>query len=176
MGVADEVFVVRGILASGDGVIVELKAPMDHEDRKAAAERVMADRAWRDLGLADDVLMFETLKGSVGMGGLDSRPSAKSWRLSGATTDTAKCGGGRDRSYGSEVSYRRDLQVMHENDQLHSTSTRREPRDDPEELHEALFQAPCMVGSPGWNNASNVARHVFRQRGFATLWSSSTAT
>jgi alkylhydroperoxidase/carboxymuconolactone decarboxylase family protein YurZ len=35
----------------------------------------------------------------------------------------------------------------------------------PDELREALVQAGVYGGTSGWNNASNVARDVFKQRG-----------
>jgi 4-carboxymuconolactone decarboxylase len=58
------------------------------------------------------------------------------------------------------------LQVMHENDQLHfHVNNALNLGISPEELQEALVQAGVYGGTSGWNNASNVAREVFRQRG-----------
>src|SRR5262245_61570678 len=67
VAVADEVFVVRGILPEGDGVTVELKAPMDHDDRKAAAERVMSALGAGRLGTSADAPILAPLPGSAGI-------------------------------------------------------------------------------------------------------------
>jgi 4-carboxymuconolactone decarboxylase len=67
VGVAHEVFVARDILSPGDGVAVAFKAPMDHEDRQAAAERVMAALGAGRLGLTPEAPPLESLSGSVGM-------------------------------------------------------------------------------------------------------------
>ncbi len=167
VGVADEVFVVRGILASGDGVIVELKAPMDHEDRKAAAERVMAALGAARLGLSDDAPILETLKGSVGMGGLDRSAIGQELAWIGGHYGYGEVWGRpglelRIRSFLTVAI----LQVMHENDQLHfHINNALNLGITPEELQEALVQAGVYGGISGWNNASNVARDVFKQRG-----------
>jgi 4-carboxymuconolactone decarboxylase len=166
VGVADQVFVVRGILPPGDGVAVELKAPMDHDDRKAAAERVMAALGAGRLGLTDDAPMLDSLRGSVGMGGLDSSPVGQELAWIGGHYGYGEVWG----RPGLELRIRSFLtiailQVMHENDQLHfHINNALNLGIRPEELQEALVQAGVYGGTSGWNNASNVARDVFRQR------------
>jgi 4-carboxymuconolactone decarboxylase len=55
---------------------------------------------------------------------------------------------------------------MHENDQLHfHINNALNLGITPEELQEALVQAGVYGGTSGWNNASNVARDVLKQRG-----------
>jgi 4-carboxymuconolactone decarboxylase len=170
VGVADEVFVVRGILPPGDGVTVELKPPMDHDGRKAAAEQVMAALGAARLGMADDAPMLDSLKGSVGMGGLDSSPLGQDLAWIGGHYGYGEVWGRpglelRIRSFLTVAI----LQVMHENDQLHfHINNAINQGISPDELREALVQAGVYGGVSGWNNASNVARDVFNQRGISS--------
>jgi 4-carboxymuconolactone decarboxylase len=165
--VADELFVVRGILPAGDGVTVELKAPMDHDDRKAAMARVMGALGAGRIGYRDDAPRLEPLGGSVGM-----------------TSDTSAIGNelaqiGGSYGYG-EVWGRTDglelrirsfltmalLQVMRESDQLQfHVNNALNIGITHDEIQEAIFQAGLYGGTSGWNLAWNVARHVFRQHG-----------
>jgi 4-carboxymuconolactone decarboxylase len=167
VGVADDVFVVRGVLPRGDGVTVDLKAPMDHDDRKAAAERVMGALGAGRLGLTDDAPTLASLRGSVGMGGLDSSPVGQELAWIGGHYGYGEVWG----RPGLELRIRSFLtiailQVMHENDQLHfHVNNALNLGISPEELQEALVQAGVYGGTSGWNNASNVARDVFEQRG-----------
>ena len=166
VGVADEVFVARGVLPTGNGVRVELKAPMDHNDRKVAAEKVMAALGAARLGLTEDAPMLDSLQGSVGMGGLDSSPLGQELAWIGGHYGYGEVWGRpglelRIRSFLTVAI----LQIMHENDQLHfHINNAINQGISPEELREALVQAGVYGGTSGWNNASNVARDVFRQR------------
>ncbi|MFI5047260.1 MAG: carboxymuconolactone decarboxylase family protein, partial [Acidimicrobiia bacterium] len=152
--VADEVFVVRGILAAGDGVTVEVRAPMDHADRKAAAERVMAALAAGRLGTADGAPPLPSLPGSVGMG-TDTDPLGQELAWIGAYFGYGEVWGRtglelRTRSFMTIAI----LQVMHENDQLHfHVNNALNLGITAEEIREALVHAGLYGGTSGWNMA-----------------------
>lgn len=168
VGVADEVFVSRGVLPPGDGVTVELKAPMSHDDRKSAAERVMAALGAGRLGLTDDAPMLQPLPGSGGMAP-DPFPVGQELAWIGGHYGYGEVWG----RPGLELRTRcfltmAILQVMHENDQLQfHVNNALNLGITPEEIHEGLVQAGLYGGTSGWSNAANVARHVFTQRGVA---------
>jgi 4-carboxymuconolactone decarboxylase len=169
VGVANEVFVARGILPPGDGVNVELKAPMDHVDRKAAAERVMRALGAGRLGLTEDAPNLQRLGGAVGM---------ETGQLS-LGQELAWIGGhfGYGEVWGRpglELRMRSFLtvailQVMHEENQLHfHLNNALNIGITPEEIQEALVQAGLYGGTSGWNAAWNVARDIFEQRSIET--------
>jgi 4-carboxymuconolactone decarboxylase len=166
VGVANEVFVVRGILSAGDGVTVEPKAAMDHDDREAAAERVMTALGAGRLGLTDDAPILPPLPGSVGMR-FDRSPLADELAWIGAHYGYGEVWGRaglelRTRSFVTMAI----LQVMLENDQLHfHINNALNLGITAEQIQEALVQAGLYGGTSGWNNAANVAHHVFEARG-----------
>jgi 4-carboxymuconolactone decarboxylase len=166
VSVANEVFVVRGILPSGDGVTVELKAPMDHDDRRAAAERVMAALGAGRLGTSADAPMLGPLPGSAGIRSDDLALGQEIAWINGYYGYGEVWGRPglelRTRSFITMAI----LQVMHENDQLQfHVNNALNLGITPEEVHEALAQAGAYGGGSGWSNAVGVARDVFRQRG-----------
>jgi len=166
VAVADELFVVRGILPAGDGVTVELEAPMNHEDRKAAAERVMAVLGAGRLGTDAEAPMLGPLPGSAGIRS-DDLPLGQEIAWINGHYGYGEVWGRpglelRTKSFLTMAI----LQVMHENDQLQfHVNNALNLGITPEEVHEALAQAGAYGGGSGWSNAVGVARDVFRQRG-----------
>jgi 4-carboxymuconolactone decarboxylase len=166
VAVAEELFVNRGILDPGDGVTVELEAPMDHDDRKAAAECVMSALGAGRLGLGDDAPLLQPLAGSVGMR-FDRSPVAQDLAWIGGHFGYGEVWGRpgldlRTRSFLTVAL----LQVMRENDQLHfHINNALNIGITLEEVQEALVHAGLYGGTSGWNNASNVMQHVFAARG-----------
>jgi 4-carboxymuconolactone decarboxylase len=58
------------------------------------------------------------------------------------------------------------LQVLHEKDQLHThVNIAMNIGISPDEIHETFLHASIYGGLSGWHDATNVARHVFLQRG-----------
>lgn len=170
VGVVSEVLVARGVLACGEGVEVELKPPMDHEDRRVAADRVMAALGAGRLGLSSDAPPLERLGGSVGMT-TDTTPIGSELAWIGAHFGYGEVWGRpgldlRARSFTTMAI----LQVMHENDQLQfHVNNALNLGISHDEIHEALVQAGVYGGTSGWNVAFNVARNVFDQRRSAGL-------
>ncbi|MDT3445783.1 MULTISPECIES: carboxymuconolactone decarboxylase family protein [unclassified Pseudofrankia] len=168
VGVANEVFVARGILSPGDGVTVELKAPMDHDDRKAAAGRMMAAVGAGRLGLTPDAPPLEALPGAVGMR-TDTTAISQELAWIGGHYGYGEVWGRpglelRTRSFLTMAI----LQVMHENDQLQfHVNNALNLGITQDEVQEALVQAGLYGGTSGWNLAANVARYVFQQRRLA---------
>jgi 4-carboxymuconolactone decarboxylase len=166
VGVASEVFVARGILPAGDGVTVELKAPMDHDDRKAASERVMGALGAGRLGLTEDAPILQRLGGAVGMA-MGELPLGQELAWIGGHFGYGEVWGRpglelRTRSFLTVAI----LQVMHEENQLHfHLNNALNVGITPEEIQEALVHAGLYGGTSGWNAAWNVARDVFTQRG-----------
>jgi 4-carboxymuconolactone decarboxylase len=166
VGVANELFVVRGILAPGNGVTVELKAPMNQDDRKAASDRVMAALGAGRLGMAPDAPTLADLPGSVGMRGATTTIGQEFGAIGG------QYGYGEVWGFpGLELRIKSFLtvailQVMRENDQLRfHINNALNQGITPQEIEEAVFHAGLYEGTSGWNLAWNVARNVFEQRG-----------
>ncbi|TCJ37764.1 carboxymuconolactone decarboxylase family protein [Parafrankia sp. BMG5.11] len=169
-GVAGEVFVARGLVPAGSGAPVEPKPAMDHEERRAARNRVVAALGVGRIGLGPDAPLLEPLPGSP-------FPAAKPGRLAfeqELAGITADYGYGevwgrpgldlRTRSF-ITVSV---LQVQYQNDQLHiHVNNALNLGITPEAVGEAITQAGIYDGGSGWHNAMNVARHVFLQHGIA---------
>jgi 4-carboxymuconolactone decarboxylase len=168
VAVADDTFLARGILQAGDGVTVDLKAPMDEHDRARAAERVMGALGAGRLGLTDDAPILQPRAGAVGMR-FDRSPLAQDLAWIGAHYGYGEVWGRpglelRTKSFLTMAI----LQVMLENDQLHfHINNALNLGITPEEVQEALVQTGLYGGTSGWNNASNVAQHVFAARGIS---------
>jgi 4-carboxymuconolactone decarboxylase len=165
IGVANELFVARGILSPGEDVTVELKAPMDHNDRKGAAERVMAALGAGRLGLTADAPPLQALAGSVGMRSDTTAIGQELAWISGHFGYGEVWGRPglelRTKSFITMAI----LQVMHENDQLQfHVNNALNIGITHDEIQEALVQAGLYGGTSGWNLAWNVARNVFQQR------------
>jgi 4-carboxymuconolactone decarboxylase len=164
VGVANEVFVARGVLPPGSGVTVEPKPPMNHEERRVARERVVEALGVGRIGLGPTAPLLKPLPGGPI---LASRPGTLDEEISylGADYGYGELWGRpglpmRIRSF-ITMSV---LQVMLENHQLHihvanalNTGITRE------EVSEALAQTGVYHGTSGWHNAFTVARHVFDQ-------------
>jgi 4-carboxymuconolactone decarboxylase len=139
---------------------------MDHDDRRAAAERVMTALGAARLGLSEAAPMLQPLPGAVGIR-FDDMPIGQELAWIGGHYGCGEVWGRpgldlRTRSFLTLAI----LQVMHENDQLQfHINNALNLGITPEELHEALVQAGLYGGTSGWNNAANVAWDVFRQRG-----------
>jgi 4-carboxymuconolactone decarboxylase len=165
VAVANDLFVARGILSPGNGVTVELKTPMDHEDRRTAAARVMAALGVARLGLTPDAPALQPLSGSVGMRA-NTTPLGEDIAWIGARFGYGEVWGRpglelRTRSFLTIAI----LQVMHENDQLQfHVNNALNLGITQDEIQEALVQAGLYGGTSGWNHAWNVARDVFQQR------------
>ena len=63
VGVANEVFVARGVLPPGSGVTVEPKPPMNHEERRLARERIVAALGVGRIGLGTNAPVLKPLPG-----------------------------------------------------------------------------------------------------------------
>lgn len=167
--VVGEVLVARGVLPAGSGATVEPKAPMDHEDRRAAATRVMAALGLGRLGLDPDAAPASPMPGSpLAAVNVPGRlPFEQDAALINADYGYGEIWGRsglelRTRSFITITV----LQVMHENDQLHiHTNNALNLGLTPDEIFEALLHAGLYGGASGWHNATNVARHVLAQRG-----------
>ncbi len=166
-GVVGEVLIARNVLPVGEGVTVEPKAPIDHQERRAAMERVCAALGVGRLGLDRDAPPLVPMPGPVSQLQPGRIPVERDLAMI-----TADYGYGevwsrpgldlRTRSFITVAV----LQVMHENDQLHiHINNALNLGITAEEIHEALAQAGIYGGGSGWHNANNVARHVFAQRG-----------
>ena len=165
--VAGEVFVARGILPAGYGTAVEPKPPTDHEDRRAARLRVVAALGVGRLGLAPDAPPLATLPGPLTVVEQGRMEVEYDLAMINADYGYGEVWGRpglelRTRSFITVSA----LQVMHENDQLHiHLNNALNLGITAEEIHEALGQVGVYGGGSGWHNATNVARHVFAQRG-----------
>lgn len=167
VGVAGEVFVARGILPAGEGATVEPKAPMDHEDRRAAMARVAAALHLGRLGPEPDAGQPEPMPGPMTGMTQPRMPVENDLALITAQYGYGEVWGRpglelRIRSFITVTV----LQVMHENDQLHiHLNNALNLGITADEVLEAQAQAAIYGGGSGWHNAINVARHVFAQRG-----------
>jgi 4-carboxymuconolactone decarboxylase len=167
-GVAGEVFVARGIVPDGTGETVDPKPPMDHKDRQAARERVLAELGVGRLGLDPDAPPLVPLPGSPALAVQQNRrpfEQEMAWLIADYGYGEVWGRPGLDLRARSFITMG-VLQVMHENDQLHiHVNNALNLGITPEEVYEALGQAGIYGGGSGWHNATNVARHVFIQRG-----------
>jgi 4-carboxymuconolactone decarboxylase len=168
--VATEVFVARGILAAGDGAIIEPKAPkapMDQADRKAAMERVGRALGIGRLGLGPDSPPLACLPGPLTKVDGTRTPLENDLAMIGGEFGYGEIWGrpGLDLRTRSFVTMSL-LQVMHENDQLHiHVNNAMNLGITPDEIHEVLAHVGLYGGVSGWHNASNVAKHVLAQWG-----------
>lgn len=164
VAVANEVFVVRGILPAGSGVTVEPKPPIDHEQRLAARNRVMTAVNGGRVGHGPDAPRLKPLPGGPVF---LSKPQSLEEELAFIGGDY-----GYGELWGREgLSLRIHsfitvalLQAMVQNNQLHfHINNALNIGITPEEIHEALAHVGVYHGVSGWHNAVTVARHVFEQ-------------
>ncbi|HZS15276.1 MAG TPA: carboxymuconolactone decarboxylase family protein [Candidatus Dormibacteraeota bacterium] len=165
-GVANELFVVRGVLPPGDGVTVEPTRAMNHDERRAASDRVMASVGGGRLGVGPDAPPLQDLPGGVGMRGATTAIGQEFGAIGG------QYGYGEVWGFpGLELRVKSFLtcailQVMRENDQLRfHINNALNLGITPDEVEEAVFHVGLYEGTSGWNLAWNVARNVFEQRG-----------
>jgi len=164
---ATEVFVHRGILPPGDGATVEPKAPMNHNDRAAACERVVATIGIGRLGLGPDAAPLVPMAGPLSGGHAARMSLEQDLAMISAQYGFGEVWGRpglelRTRAFITMAV----LQVMHENDQLHiHVNNGLNLGITTDDIHEALAHVGVYGGVSGWHNASNVAKHVFMQRG-----------
>jgi 4-carboxymuconolactone decarboxylase len=165
--IATEVLVHRGTLPPGDGATVEPKAPMDEHGRRAACERVLAALGVGRLGLGRDAAPLVPMPGPLSEGQSPRLPVENDLAMIGAHYGYGEVWGrpGLDLRVRSFITMA-VLQVMHENDQLHiHVNNAVNLGISIDEIHEALAHVGVYGGVSGWHNASNVAKHVFMQRG-----------
>jgi 4-carboxymuconolactone decarboxylase len=166
VAVANEVFVARKILPAGEGVAVEPKAPMDHEDRRTAMKRVVDALGVGRLGLGQDALPLVPMPGPMSGAQPGRTPVEQDLTLIVAEYGYGEVWGrpGLDLRTRSFVTVA-VLQAMRENDQLHiHLNNALNLGISADEIHEALAQVGIYGGGSGWHNANNVARHVLGQR------------
>jgi 4-carboxymuconolactone decarboxylase len=167
--VVGEVLVARGVLPAGSGAAVEPKPPMDHEERRAAATRVIAALGVGRVGLGSGAPPLSPRPGSP-LAAVDA-PGRLSFEQDAAMINADYGYGEVWGRPGLELRTRSFitmgvLQVMHEDDQLHiHTNNALNLGITPEEVYEALLHTGVYGGASGWHNATNVARHVLAERG-----------
>jgi 4-carboxymuconolactone decarboxylase len=168
--VANEVFVLRGILPEGDGVTVDPKPAMTREERRAARDRIVAALNLGRIGQGADAPVLKGLPGGLtnwSMG--EGTPLAKDivdlaadhgfgeiWGRPGLET--------RVRSYITLAV----LQVLCETNemQIHMNNALN-IGISPGELCEGLFHVGLYGGYSGWHTAALIADDVFQQHAVA---------
>jgi 4-carboxymuconolactone decarboxylase len=162
--IANEVYVARGILEQGTGVSVTPEPPMDDDQRKQAADSVIAALGVGRIGLGPDASFIATMPGG---------PEFSAARTQ-TIDDFAKMHG--DYGYG-EVWGRPGLplrirsfvtmallHVMLESHQLHIHIINALNLGIlPDEIREAQSHVGVYHGSSGWNYADTVCRFAFEQ-------------
>ena len=169
-GVVGEVLIARNVLPVREGVTVEPKAPMGHQERRAAMKGVCAALGVGRLGLGPDAPPLVPMPGPVSQLQPGRVPVERDLAMITADYGYGEVWGrpGLDLRTRSFITVT-VLQVMHENDQLHiHVNNALNLGITADEIHEALAQAGIYGGGSGWHNANNVARHVFAQRGIGT--------
>lgn len=162
------VFVERGVLEPGSGAVLVSKPPTTRDDRRAAAEKVKRALGPGKIGLGDDAPPLTPLPGSPA-----AITSPEILPVEAEITQVQQ-----EYAYGEvwarpALDFRTRiiiavavLQALRLNDQLHEQINIALNLDvTPEELHEVFAHAGVYSGMPGWDNAVNVARDVFIQRG-----------
>ncbi len=163
-GVANEVFVARGILEAGSGVEIMPVPAMDHAGREAARIRICNTLGVSRLGTGTDAPSLTPLPGGPTFAGradeLENEIAfinadygyGEVWGRPGLSL--------RMRSFVTMSL----LQTLRKNSQLHihicNALNIGITRD---EVNEALAQAGIYIGGSGWHNGVTVARHVFAQ-------------
>jgi 4-carboxymuconolactone decarboxylase len=164
--VADDLFVVRGILERGDGIAIELKPAMDHDARNAATQRVLAALGGGRIGLAPDAVPLVPIM--LGAGGSDSSTVGRDLAFTSADFGYGEIWGRTHRLSLRLKSFVTValLQVMREPDQLqfHINNALNQGITH-DEVQEALMQTGLYGGISGWSMAWNVAQTVFHQQG-----------
>lgn len=163
-GVANEVFVARGILEPGDGVEIIPVPAMDHEEREAARKRICDVLNVGSIGCGPDASVLTALPGGPSYHG---RSNALEQEIAFITAD-----------YGYGEVWGRPglplkiksfvtmaiLATMRENHQLHiHVANGLNIGITRDEVNEMLAQIAVYLGGSGWHNAITVARHVFEQ-------------
>jgi 4-carboxymuconolactone decarboxylase len=166
MPVAREVFVLRGILPQGDGVTVEPRATMTHEDRRAARDRVCAALNIGRVGQGIDAPVLKGLPGGLFSATMGAGiPVAKDIADLAADHGFGEVWGRqgleiRVRSYITvavlQVLYETNEMQIHMNNALNIGIS-------PEELYEALAHVGLYGGYSGWHTAALIADNVFAQ-------------
>ena len=162
------VFVERGVLEPGEGAVLEARPPTTREQRHAAADRVERELGVGRIGLGDDAPRLAPLPG-----GPAAVATAQALPIEQEIIEVQK-----DYGYG-EVWSRPALglrirslvtvamlQALRLDDQLHAhVNIALNLGITPDELHEVFAHSGVYSGIAGWQNAINVARDVFVQRG-----------
>lgn len=164
--VAQEVFVLRGILPEGDGETAEPKPAMTHEDRRLARDRVVDALRIGKVDRAADAPFLEALPGGLtdwSMG--EGIPQALDLANLAADHGFGEIWGRpglelRIRSFLTVTV----LQVLYETNemQLHMSNALN-LGISAEELREALFHVGLYGGYSGWHTAALIADNVLRQ-------------
>jgi 4-carboxymuconolactone decarboxylase len=163
-GVANEVFVARGILEPGTGVEIAPVPAMDHAEREAARIRIVHTLGVGRVGAGADAPVLTALPGGPAFSG---RADDLENEIAFITADY---GYGeiwgrpglplRIRSFVTMSL----LQTLRKNNQLHihigNALNIGITRD---EVNEALAQTGIYIGGSGWHNGITVARHIFAQ-------------
>jgi 4-carboxymuconolactone decarboxylase len=166
--IARYVFIERGILEAGPGIRPVSSPPTGQEDRRLNAEKVKTALACGKIGLGDDAADLAPLPGSP-------RGASSTARLA-IEDEIAQIQS--EYAYGEvwsrpAIDLRTRmlvtvavLQALRLSTQLHAhINMALNIGVTPEELHEVFLHAGVYSGLAGWQNAVDVARDVFIQRG-----------
>ena len=163
-GVANEVFVARGILEPGDGVETTQVPAMDHLEREAARKRICAELNVGSVGMGPDAKKITALPGGPEFQGR-SNPLEQEIAFMTADYGYGEVWGrtGLPLKIKSFVTMT-ILATMRENHQLHiHVANGLNIGITRDEVNEMLAQIAVYLGGSGWHNAITVARHVFDQ-------------
>ena len=163
-GVANEVFVARGILEAGDGVEIVPVPAMDHIEREAARKRICELLNVGSVGVGSDAKKITALPGGPTFHGR-SYPLEQEIAFITADYGYGEVWGrpGLPLKIKSFVTMT-ILATMRENHQLHiHVANGLNIGITRDEVNEMLGQIAVYLGGSGWHNAITVARHVFEQ-------------
>jgi len=163
-GVANEVFVARGILEPGDGVEITPVPAMDHLEREAARKRICEVLNVGRAGSGPDAKILEAPPGGPSYHGR-SYPLEQEIAFMTADYGYGEVWGrsGLPLKIKSFVTMT-ILATMRENHQLHChVANGLNIGITRDEVNEMLAQIAVYLGGSGWHNAITVARHVFEQ-------------
>lgn len=159
------VFIERGILEPGAGARWVASTPTNRDQRRAATDRVQRALGEGRLGLEADAPILTPRPGGAVAGGslpveADLREVQQEYVYGEIWSRPAL--DFRTRSMITVAV----LQALRLSDQLHAhVNIALNLGVTADELHELFAHASLYSGSAGWNNAINVARDVFHQRG-----------
>ena len=162
------VLVEHGVLEAGVGAALVPNPPTTRAERRAAAERVRRALGVGRIGLDDDAPPLAPLAGGpAAITASESLPIEDEIRQVQLEYVYGEVWSRPALDLRTRVLVTvAVLQALRLNDQLHAhLNVALNLGVTPEELHEVFLHAGCYSGTAGWENATNVARDVFLQRG-----------